>query len=211
MDYKKVFLASSEELREDRREFELFVNRRNKDWVGKGVFIETVMWEDFLDAMSPTRLQDEYNKALRGCDLFVMLFWTKVGRYTAEEFETAFGQFQSTRKPFIFTYFKDVPPATVDPGHAKSLADFQAKLAGLGHFYTRYRNAEGLLLHFGQQLDRLVNSGFIEFQPDQNEDDPAGGGILHTGSGGLAVGNGAMAAGERGVVLGGNNSGTIIT
>lgn len=104
---KKIFLASSSELKEDRKEFEIFINRKNKDWVSQGVFIELIMWEDFLDAVSKTRLQDEYNKAIRECDIFVMLFFTKVGRYTEEEFETAFGQFQGTRKPFIFTYFKN--------------------------------------------------------------------------------------------------------
>jgi hypothetical protein len=88
---KKLFLASSAELREDRKEFEIFVNRKNKDWLDKGIFLDLVVWEDFLDAVSKTRLQDEYNKAIRECDLFVMLFFTKVGQYTEEEFETAFG------------------------------------------------------------------------------------------------------------------------
>jgi hypothetical protein len=59
---KKLFLASSRELEEDRKEFEIFINRKNKDWVVKGVFLELLVWEDFLDAVSKTRLQDEYNK-----------------------------------------------------------------------------------------------------------------------------------------------------
>ena len=105
---KKLFLASSSELEADRKEFEIFIYRKSKEWVGKGVFLELIVWEDFVDAMSKTRLQDEYNKAIRECDLFVMLFFTKVGRCTEEEFETAFKQFrQATSKPFIFTYFKD--------------------------------------------------------------------------------------------------------
>lgn len=90
----KLFLASSAELKADRQAFEGFINRKNKDWVARGVFLELVIWEDFLDAVSQTRLQDEYNQAIRDCDLFLMLFWTKVGRYTQEEFETAFGRFQ---------------------------------------------------------------------------------------------------------------------
>ncbi|MFH0341360.1 MAG: hypothetical protein ACHBNF_04350 [Chromatiales bacterium] len=127
---KKIFLASSSELKEDRNEFEIFINRKNKDWVDQGVFIELVVWEDFLDAVSKTRLQDEYNKAIRECDISVMLFWTKVGPYTEEEFETAFGQFRATNKPFIFTYFKD---AEISPGSANkkdlmSLWAFQDKL-----------------------------------------------------------------------------------
>ncbi len=166
---KKIFLASSSELKEDRTQFELLINRKNKEWVGKGVFLELLVWEDFLDAVSKTRLQDEYNKAIRDCDLFVMLFFTKVGKYTEEEFEAAFGQFKATNRPFIFTYFKD---AEVSLGSANkkdmlSLFAFQEKLDALGHFYTRYENIDALKLHFTQQLDKLAASGFIEFGADK--------------------------------------------
>jgi hypothetical protein len=109
---KRLFLASSSELQADRKAFEIFIYRKNKDWVARDVFLELVVWEDFLDAVSSTRLQDEYNQAIRECDIFVMLFWTKVGRYIEEEFETAFGQFKATHKPSIFTYFKDAPTRT---------------------------------------------------------------------------------------------------
>jgi hypothetical protein len=60
----KLFLASSSALQDDRKEFEIFVYRQNKAWVDRGVFLELVLWEDFLDAMSMTRLQDEYNRAI---------------------------------------------------------------------------------------------------------------------------------------------------
>ena len=65
MQKKKIFLASSSELKDDRQQFEIFINRKNKEWVDRGVFLELVIWEDFLDAMSQTRLQDEYNKAIK--------------------------------------------------------------------------------------------------------------------------------------------------
>lgn len=168
---KKLFLASSAELKEDRKEFEIFIGRKNKDWVAKGVFLELVIWEDFLDAVSQTRLQDDYNKAIRECDLFLMLFWTKVGQYTGEEFETAFGQFKSTNKPFIFTYFKDadVSLAGVNREDLKSLWAFQDKLKALGHFYTVYKNVDELKFKFNQQLDKLASNGFIKFIPDKQE------------------------------------------
>jgi len=173
MNKKKIFLASSAELVDDRRQFELLINRKNKVWVEKGVFLELVIWEDFLDAVSQTRLQDEYNRAIRDCDLFVMLFFTKVGKYTEEEFETAFGQFKATNKPFIFTYFKDAPISTgaLDEG-VLSLLQFKKKLGTLGHFYTVYKNLEDLQLKFGQQLDKLADTGFIEFKP-ATDDAPA--------------------------------------
>src|SRR5205823_14729423 len=88
-----------------------------------------------------------------------------------EEFETAFGQFQATNKPFIYTYFKD---AEISMGNANkkdlmSLSTFQEKLDALGHFYTRYKNIDGLKCHYDQQLDKLAASGFIEFKPDKHE------------------------------------------
>jgi len=170
MNKKKIFLASSSELVDDRRQFEIFINRKNKAWVEKGVFLELVIWEDFLDAVSQTRLQDEYNRAIRECDVFVMLLFTKVGKYTAEEFETAFGQFKATNKPFIFTYFKDalISAGALDEG-VLSLLQFKKNLGTLGHFYTFYKNVEDLQLKFGQQLDKLAGSGFIEFKPDKED------------------------------------------
>jgi formylglycine-generating enzyme required for sulfatase activity len=166
MRQKTIFLASSAELKHDREQFEIFINRKNNDWVERGVFLKLIVWEDFLDAVSETRLQDEYNKAIRECDIFVMLFFTKVGKYTEEEFETAFGQFRSTNKPFIFTYFKDseIRTGSANKGDLMSLWNFQDKLKTLGHFCTVYENIDALQLGFSRQLDKLAASGFIEFK-----------------------------------------------
>jgi hypothetical protein len=46
-------------------EFEIFINCKHKDGVSTGVFLELVNWQDFLDAVSQTRLQDEYDNAIR--------------------------------------------------------------------------------------------------------------------------------------------------
>ena len=102
----KIFLASSSELKEEREQFEIFIHRENQQLYKQGIFIEVQLWENFIDAMSQTRLQDEYNMAVRHSDIFVSLFFTKVGKYTLEEFETAFGQFKRTGKPLVYTYFK---------------------------------------------------------------------------------------------------------
>ncbi|MBA2591670.1 MAG: toll/interleukin-1 receptor domain-containing protein [Pseudomonadota bacterium] len=213
---KRIFLASSSELKEDRKEFEIFINRKNKDWVAQGVFLELIVWEDFLDAVAKTRLQDEYNKAIRECDIFVMLFCTKVGQYTEEEFETAFGQFKATNKPFIFTYFKDAEISTgsADRKDLMSLWAFQEKLDGLGHFYTVYKNIEGLKFHFNQQLDKLAKNGFIELKWDKDEAAAPNGTTYQatlTGNGAIAQGTGATAIGAGGVNIGGKNTGNVNT
>jgi hypothetical protein len=163
---KKIFLASSSELRADRAEFEIFISRKNKHWINKGIFLDLIIWEDFLDAMSKTRLQDEYNKAIRECDIFVMLFFTKVGRYTEEEFETAFGQFKATAKPYIYTYFKDaeIRTGSFNEEDLMSLFAFRKKLENLGHFWTFYENIDDLKFKFDGQLNKLEASGAFSKQ-----------------------------------------------
>ncbi|SAL59871.1 hypothetical protein [Caballeronia humi] len=216
MQTKKIFLASSTELEIDRQAFEVAISRKNKVWVQRGVFLELVLWEDFLDAVSKTALQDEYNKAIRECDVFVMLFWTKVGKYTEEEFETAFGQFKSTSKPFVFTYFRNSETSTTSASESESdgasLRAFQGKLKGLGHFYTVYENVDALQLHFIRQLDKLVANGFIELNPDAG-DTAMLGTITYraslSGSGAIAQGQGAVAVGAGGAHVGGQNTGSI--
>ncbi|MBE2260380.1 MAG: SUMF1/EgtB/PvdO family nonheme iron enzyme [Rhodobacteraceae bacterium] len=173
----KLFLASSSEFCEERKEFELCISRKNKALRPRGVVIEVVLWEDFLNAMSKTRLQDEYNQAIRECDLFVTLVGSKAGRYTDEEFETAHAQFKATGRPLIFTYFKDVQisSASVNRADMASLWAFEDKLKVVEHFPTRYTNTDQLKHEFNQQLDKLLASGSIRVashQPEQSQKSP---------------------------------------
>lgn len=174
MIIKRIFVASSSELAEHRREFEIFISRKNKNWVSeRKVFLELVIWEDFFDAVSATRLQDEYNAAVRDCDIFVMLYWTKVGAYTREEFEHAHGHFTNHGKPLIFTFFRDeaIDPGGRDPGDFESLWNFQSRLQEIGHFYTRYRTVEELQSRFSAQLDKLAAAGFGDLEGERYEHD----------------------------------------
>jgi hypothetical protein len=159
----KLFLASSSELKADREQFEIFIYRKCKAWFDKGIFLHLDIWEDYLDAMGDDGLQAEYNKAVTGCDLFVLLVHNKVGKYTAEEFEKAFGAFKENRKPFIFTYFK-TPYTTQAREDLQSLWAFEDKLKELQHYKTEYTSIEGLREHFGNQLEKLEANGFIEFK-----------------------------------------------
>lgn len=158
----KIFLASSEELVNDRRTFEIFLTRKNNILIKEGIYLELVIWENFLDFMSKTRLQDEYNKALAECDIFIMLFYTKVGMYTEEEFDTARQHFMENDRPIIFTYFKDAP-SDIEP--QESLVRFKERLQEMGHFYTVYENIDKLQLHFGGQLEKLKEKGFFNSTP----------------------------------------------
>ncbi len=163
----RLFLASSSELKNDREQFEIFLARKNKEYIKDNIFLELVIWEDFLDAMSPNSLQDEYNKVIANCDVFVSLFWTKVGQYTEEEFEKAFATFKTDKKPLVYTFFKESP---ILPSQAKqilNLFNFQSKLSDLGHFYTNYSDINDLKYKFNEQLNKILPSFLTSNENDQ--------------------------------------------
>jgi hypothetical protein len=156
MQVKKIFLASSEELRLDREAFERMLARLNPQWRPRDITFDLVVWENFIDAMSKEGLQKEYNRAAQDCDLFVMLFFTKVGKYTLEEFEAVFAGLATGAGPKIYTYFKNDSILTGElDDRVKSLLEFKAKLQELKHYPTYYRNTEDLLWQFSRQLELL--------------------------------------------------------
>ncbi|MEO8109348.1 MAG: hypothetical protein ABI594_04920 [Ginsengibacter sp.] len=153
----KIFLASSAELKSDRDQFKIFIYEQSIRLNKQGIILEIVQWENFLDAISDTRLQDEYNKALRECDIALCLFFTKVGKYTGEEFDTAYQVFKDTGKPKIWTYFKDAPVNTGSiTDEINTLISFRKKIGDLGHFYSVYTNIDNLLNQFRNQLDKFL-------------------------------------------------------
>jgi internalin A len=108
--------------------------------------------------MSETRLQDEYNQAIRACDIFVCLFFTKTGKFTEEEFDTAHRQFKDSGNPLIYTFFKDadIKTSRARKEDLSSLWTFQERLDKLGHFRTNYTNIEHLKRQFRDQLDNIL-------------------------------------------------------
>ena len=153
MNKIKIFLASSNELIEDRKEFELRINRKNKIISDSGYFVHLENWEDLSTKMSKTRSQDEYNEKIRSCNIFVLLGYSKIGIYTEEEFDVALEHFRKVSTPQIHTYFKEIKTKT-DP----SLAKFKEKLNDLKHFYASYTNIESLWNQLNSEIDLFISN-----------------------------------------------------
>ena len=113
----KVFLASSNELADDRKHFDDYIHKINYVLNGLGYHIEVVQWE-FLDPAMPDdgRSQDEYNRQLKDCDECIVLFLRKLGKYTKEELDTAYKEkYSDGRLSRLTVYFKDGAPGSISP------------------------------------------------------------------------------------------------
>ncbi len=160
-----IFLASSNELKKEREQFEIEIYRKGKDWFSKGIFLNLLVWEGLSGAMSSTRSQDEYNKFVRESDLFVLLAWTKLGEYTEEEFNVALGQFNTSGKPKIYTYLKETEDSET------SLTQFKNRLNDLGHFYSVFTDSISLWHQFNKELDKINLDELLRNSPVEDKSD----------------------------------------
>jgi nucleoside 2-deoxyribosyltransferase len=97
----KIFVASSAEMEAERGEMVHIVNEVGK--VFPHLKLEPVKWETDLESGSyqKQRIQDEINPLLAECDIVVVLFYSRVGRFTLEEYGLAI---EKDKK--VFLYFK---------------------------------------------------------------------------------------------------------
>ena len=97
-----IFVASSGELKEERKEFILIVNSINKLY--DHLKLEVIEWETDLESGSYQKenIQEEINPMLEDCQIVFVLFYSKIGKFTSEEYNLAIN-----KKKKVFLYFKE--------------------------------------------------------------------------------------------------------
>ncbi len=157
-----IFLASSiTEFANERMAIENFIrNTSDKFEESYDVKIQPLLCENFDDAYSKIRKQEEYNEKIRKSDFCFFIFFTKVGEYTREEFEVARKKFEETGKPKIYTYFKVIH----DEEAEQSLYDFMEELDKIfGHYYGTFEHIDTVKLRILLKL-KLQEMDFLEIK-----------------------------------------------
>ena len=152
----KIFLASSEELKEDRMWFGDFIQGVNKIYQERGKGVDVFKWELFDAASNDQRKQDEYNEKVRESNMFLALFHKKAGKYTLEECNVAMDTYRRSKKfPKVYIYCKKLE---VFERETPELKAFKAEMSKMGYFWFTYSTRDQLHLHFLQQLLMVENS-----------------------------------------------------
>lgn len=135
-NFLTVFLASPNDLQEERRIVRNSVDRVNKNLSRKvGWYIELLGWEDTLPG--GTRPQSLINKDVDSCQLFLGILWRRWGQETGkyssgfeEEFLRAQERRSKTGSPELWLFFKEVDEESAkDPGdQLKKVLNFKSEL-----------------------------------------------------------------------------------
>lgn len=149
----KVFLASSEELAPEREKVTDLIYQLNKLFKSRGVELDLEKWE-YLDSSVSVNFekQDDYNEVLKECEVCIVVFWRKFGRFTGKEFEIARQQLSEGKNPRkIYIFFKDLDKE--DDITPELLAFKQSIYDHYGHFYCKFANVDTMKLDIVMQLE----------------------------------------------------------
>ncbi len=164
----KIFLASSEELENDRNAFGNLVRRLDKQYEKRGIRIELFEWEEHDAAYNSRRKQDEYNEIVRASDMFLALFHKRAGQFTIEEFDVASAEFKRTNKhPKTYVYCRKVEEGEQESDELKAFK--KRLLEEMGHYWSSYDNRDSMQLHFVMQLMLVENSHLEELKLEDGD------------------------------------------
>lgn len=108
MEAKKIFIASSSEMRKERLEIVDLLMDLNDKYEDAGIRFEPVIWEYMDSSMRETRKEDDYLKEMVRCQICIVMFWRTMGEYTVEEFEVALKEMQANKDiKAVYLLFKE--------------------------------------------------------------------------------------------------------
>ncbi len=152
-----LFLASSNELESERQQIEIAISRKNDALRKQGFLVDLLIWEDGKHIGKSVRSQDNYNLEIEQCNLFAMVFYSKVGKYSSEEFEKAKALFDEAAMPRICVYQKDIDlPRKINKTDADSRYEFLARLNEMEHFPVLFENTDKLIRELEDAIDKLL-------------------------------------------------------
>ena len=158
----KIFLASSEELADERIRFGDFIRTLDDTYEQRGFRIKLIKWEDLPKGNDGRPTQETYNEHVRQCDLFVSLFYTKAGEFTLDEYNVANQTQCELGKPTIYVFLR-----VLDKGEKedKTLTDFKQNVLGtVKHYWTNYESSDSLQLKFVMDLLKVENKRLEDFK-----------------------------------------------
>ena len=153
-----IFLASSKELQTERDCIDLLIAKMNRSLHKKGLFLNLIKWEEQNAAFNKTRKQEDFNKIMLTCDVVIVLFYQKVGKFTHEEFRRAYESLKHGNKPsYLFVYFKKFDYSEASQSDLTQILELQREIEGYDQFHKFFSSVDDLKYDIQSQLDLIVN------------------------------------------------------
>jgi len=154
----KIFLASSNELKEERDKIDLMISKENDVLQKQSIRLKLVRWEDMLKSFQKESFQDSINEQLYLCEIFIVLFSSRVGEFTLQEFNIAYERLKQKKKPdYLLVYFKDIQlDASKNIDDVMKILELQKTIKKYEQIFDTYSNIDSLKLKIKDQLNLII-------------------------------------------------------
>jgi len=103
-----IFIASQEILNQEREFIENKILRKNLSFVPKNILMTPIRWEQRDKSNNGNRKQDEYLRLISDSEIFILIIWNSIGKYTREEFDYAYFERDKGRNPKLIYIFNKI-------------------------------------------------------------------------------------------------------
>jgi len=154
----KIFVASGTDLKVERERVIFVLNKLNNSCMH--LDLKSVEWEIDITAGSynKERAQDEFNQYLKACDIILVMFYSKAGKFTIEEYNLALDS-----KKKVFLYFKTgfSPKNKAEIQTFEQLIDFKEKVEKEDAvLYRSFNNIDGFEKTLYEDLNLYLSQTF---------------------------------------------------
>ena len=165
-----VFVASPGDVNEERSALEAIITELNRTWSKNlNLRLDLVKWETNIHPNFGAYPQDVINQQLNDeYDVFIALFWSKVGTPTniadsgtIEEFERAYKKYKNDPNSVdIMVYFKDqaISPSQMNLEQLQKIQSLKEKMGEKGGLYWMFDNTEDFENLLRGHLSRVAQS-----------------------------------------------------
>ena len=150
-----IFLASSNELDNDRVSFRDLLDSLDDIYKPRGIRVRCRNWRAFPET-TDERTQAEYDAVTTKSDICICMFHREAGKDTLDEFHQSMDAYKHTGDhPKTYVYVRALVDGEIE---AEELKQFKEDLfKQMGHYWCNYATEDSMKLHFVMQFERLLN------------------------------------------------------
>lgn len=103
MNTIKVMIAASEEMHDEKIQFQSLINQLNEAFEPRGIKLERIKWDPANDGPI-----DDFKSKLKDCEMCLELYWRDLVGNSRQELDTAYQELKDGNNPRkLYVFFKE--------------------------------------------------------------------------------------------------------
>ena len=167
----KIFVSSTfQDLKEERQNIEIEINRLNKTLESQEIFLELILVENTTFKFSSTRIQDSLNSMIDECDIFILILNTRFSNYTREEYLQALQRQNSKGKPYLMVLIKDAPVeiSSIDFESLTKVVEFKQEILN-NTLASYFDNSDSFRIYLRKGILDIINNKLNDKKPRKQQ------------------------------------------